>query len=184
MATAKRTAITQEEFHRLPEDADVELVDGSLVSRTSPLAQHARLQGYLTYTLATALGEDSRAFLGTECDFPTVRGNIRRGDVVYVDEQHLYVIGEDGRFGGPPTLVAEVVSPGGERTDYHEKRLEYAEAGIRHYWVLGLAGRTVDLYRLGDPGYELEAHLEGDDHLTSPLFPRLDVPLSRLFRWP
>src|SRR5262249_46412155 len=35
-----------------------------------------------------------------------------------------------------PHIVVEIVSPGGERRDFVEKREEYLRAGIREYWIL------------------------------------------------
>ena len=52
-------------------------------------------------------------------------------------------------------LAVEIVSPGSERTDHTVKPLEYADAGIPHYWVVDL----------GEPGDRITLtahHLAGE----------------------
>src|SRR5690242_6517318 len=76
--------LTVEEYYALPEDENVELVDGRLVPRVSPLFRHGQVQSRLIARLMNALGDDSRAAIAAECDFPTVEGSARRGDIVYL----------------------------------------------------------------------------------------------------
>ena len=54
-------------------------------------------------------------------------------------------------------LVIEIVSPGSEAMDEMVKRLEYAKAGIPHYWIVDRdAPQTVTLHRLSGSGqYEV-----------------------------
>ena len=50
-----------------------------------------------------------------------------------------------------PTLVVEVVSPGGEDRDYTEKREEYLRVGVTEYWILDPSKRQLlVLQRFGD----------------------------------
>jgi Uma2 family endonuclease len=50
-----------------------------------------------------------------------------------------------------PHLVVEIVSRGGKRRDYVEKREEYLRMGVREYWVLDPARRSMlVLTRAGD----------------------------------
>ena len=50
-----------------------------------------------------------------------------------------------------PHLVVEVLSPGGEDRDLIDKREEYLRAGVREYWVLDPAARSLlVLRRAGD----------------------------------
>ena len=35
-------------------------------------------------------------------------------------------------------VVIEIVSPGSRRTDHVDKRRDYADAGIQHYWIVDI----------------------------------------------
>lgn len=58
---------------------------------------------------------------------------------------------KDHRGRRPPSLVFEIVSPGGEARDYEAKRQEYLVFGIREYWIVDpIARRVTVLIRNGD----------------------------------
>lgn len=47
---------------------------------------------------------------------------------------------------GAPDLVVEVLSPGTVRYDRGEKLAAYEKAGVREYWIVSPAGRSVEQY--------------------------------------
>ncbi len=78
-----------------------------------------------------------------------------------------------------PDIVIEVVSKGGERRDYDEKRDDYLAAGVRLYWIVDPRRRTITvLTRQGDAWSEqvLDEHAA----LTTPLLPGFELPLARV----
>ena len=78
-----------------------------------------------------------------------------------------------------PEIVIEVVSPGGEKRDYEEKREEYLAAGVREYWIVDpAADRVLILRRMGDRWEELPRPLTGT--YSPPLLPSLRVDLSEI----
>ena len=51
-------------------------------------------------------------------------------------------------------LAVEIISPGSRNVDTHLKSVEYAEAGIPHYWLVDLdpPAPTITVFGLGAPG--------------------------------
>lgn len=49
---------------------------------------------------------------------------------------------------GAPDLVAEVLSPGTIRNDRTYKKDAYARCGVREYWLVSPAEKSVEIYRL------------------------------------
>lgn len=79
-----------------------------------------------------------------------------------------------------PDVVVEVVSQGGERRDYVEKREEYLRIGVREYWILDPAKQELlVLSRAGDVWLERVVPL--DSLHQTPLLPGLEVRPVDLF---
>lgn len=79
-----------------------------------------------------------------------------------------------------PDIVIEVVSEGGERRDYEEKREDYLQAGVRLYWIFDRRRRTATvLTRRGDQWDERK--LDESGVLETPLLPGFRLKLSEVF---
>ena len=82
---------------------------------------------------------------------------------------------------GVPALVAEVLCIDRNR-DLVRKRQVYAEAGIPEYWIFDERNEVATLLELRDGVYVERDVLTGDDTLTTPLLPGLEIPLGGIFR--
>ena len=87
---------------------------------------------------------------------------------------------------GVPELVIEIGSPSTRKRDETIKRQLYERAGVSEYWVVDPEIDVVRVYRCGAQGFErpLELTAEREERLTTPLFPDLTLPLTRIFRVP
>jgi Uma2 family endonuclease len=86
-----------------------------------------------------------------------------------------------GRLVVAPTLIIEAVSMGHEVHDRETKFQWYAQAGVKHYWLLYSYRRTLECYVLGKSGYRLEASGNATNEIKSSLFPELVIPMSDLW---
>ncbi|MDY6940179.1 MAG: Uma2 family endonuclease [Cyanobacteriota bacterium] len=88
----------------------------------------------------------------------------------------------------PPALVVEVVSPGepGEKNydrDYIEKRREYAQRGIREYWIVDPYREVVLVLTLEETSKEMsyeEQRFTDRMTISSPTFPSLNLTADRI----
>ena len=69
-----------------------------------------------------------------------------------------------------------------ERRDSIIKRRLYGRFGVKEYWLVYLASRSLELYELGEEALELVATFSGDDEITSSLLPGFRLKLADLFR--
>jgi Uma2 family endonuclease len=140
---------TQAEFHRLyetaPDDVRFELV-GGVVYMASPLRRahalyHADLSavlvGYVRKTPGTELLDNATVILGEESE-PQPDLLIR----ILTEFGGQSRENEDGYIEGAPELVAEVAHST-RSIDMHQKRTDYARAGVREYLVLCIAEREL-----------------------------------------
>ena len=128
-----RTRMTAEEFIALPErDLPTELIDGELVMRGSPTTKHQRMSRKIVAVLMrwTTSGEIFYAPYSVMLD----NANFYQPDVLWVSEENLSIIADDG-INGAPDLVVEVLSPGTAKADYGVKFQTYERYGVREYWI-------------------------------------------------
>ncbi len=83
---------------------------------------------------------------------------------------------------GAPDLVVEVLSPSTAHLDLWQKRYDYAQAGVREYWIADPDTRRVELYVLEGDRLALAETAQGGGRLRSRLVPDLEVDLGALFQ--
>ncbi|MBE9062833.1 Uma2 family endonuclease [cf. Phormidesmis sp. LEGE 11477] len=84
----------------------------------------------------------------------------------------------------PPLFIAEVVSPGGKKSDnylrdYVWKRQQYEQLGISEYWIIAPHRDQVTVLTLVNGQYESEAH-RVSEQIVSTLFPTLQISVQKL----
>lgn len=79
----------------------------------------------------------------------------------------------------PPTIAVEFVSQGKRNwlRDYEQKRIEYAQVGIKEYWVINRFNRTMTVFTVGQG----ERLLEEQANYQTPLMPGFELSLAKLF---
>ena len=176
------TAFTYEDLQHIPPDRNrYEIVDGELFVTPSPITLHQRIVMNLSAQLwqhvrQHRLGEVFGAPLDVVFSFSTVF----EPDVIFVSSARLGIVGEKN-ISGPPDLVVEVLSESTARLDRDVKPKQYALYGVPEFWRVDPFEKTVEIFRLREGEYELEAPLKFGENLTSPLFPGLTLPVSSLW---
>jgi Uma2 family endonuclease len=148
-----RGLMTLDEFIALPEDnsARYELQEGVLV--VSP--RSARPNQLAVVRLSAQLDQQLPTDWESIVDFEVV---VRRPDPAILRVPDLVVTPVEGsqkRLDAVEVLLAvEIISPGSRNVDLHLKPVEYAEAGIPHYWLIDLDPPvpTITVFGLGAPG--------------------------------
>jgi len=185
MTDVAQKRLTFQEFVVLSGEGRYELVDGKLEELVSPRPRHGWTGGRIAAVLDPHLeAHDPEGYWGVELDIPTKPFYGRRPDFAYYTAEDARVrldLGLDLVL-GVPTLVVEILSEDDPSRDLVTKREEYAETGIRHYWILDPQGRTALTLVLRGDAYEVAGEFSAAEVLTSELFPGLEIPLSRLFR--
>ena len=130
-----------------------ELIGGKPVSMSPrPTTEHTRVSGNIYNLFANYLK-------GRQCEpFPD-------GVEVYLSDEDRFIpdgmvvcdpdkIRRDGVHGAPD-LVVEVLSPGTARYDRGRKKDVYEKSGVKEYWIVSPAEKTVEQYLLEDGAFRL-----------------------------
>jgi Uma2 family endonuclease len=176
--------MTANQFLQLGEDPPgvrLELVDGEIVVSPSPVPRHSFVIVALGRFLSTHVDENDLGELLMDVDTIFGEHDVRRPDLLYFRKSRRHFIGEKA-IHGPPDLAVEVLSPGSERTDRREKFKLYAAGGVKHYWIVDPKQQTTEAYVLRAGKYVGRVRGSGSDVVRLPPFPKLEIPLSKLWR--
>jgi Uma2 family endonuclease len=178
--------LTLAEWEAMPEDTThrLELVEGILLVAPRPTGRHQYAISELSHELNRQLRPKGLFAMGDvevviEAGFPP---SVRVPDVIVVPE--AVAKPDPPRYEAADVVLAvEIVSPGSGLTDRVTKRIQYAEAGIAHYWIIDL-DPPVSLtgYLLVDGDYEVTVDGTGVVDVTSPA--PLHIELDALTPFP
>lgn len=177
-ATEKKRYVSEQEFLSWPESAErIELLDGEVIVTPSATWSHQGVSARLFRLLDrwAAARPESWAVGYAPCD---IRFGVDR-----ILQPDLFVMSEQIPLGAPmplrltPALCVEIVSPSSREYDRRTKRLVYAAAGVREYWVVAPDERVVEVFA-GDGLRERQVF---DVVFGSQTLPGLDVDLASLF---
>jgi Uma2 family endonuclease len=149
--------MTLESWANLPEDTEGELVDGVLVEDEVTDFVHDAIVAFLIAEIRAWLrpsGESSGGFIAaSDVKFRVSSSRGRKPDI------SVYLPGAPrppatGLVTVPPSVMIEVVSPRPRdaRRDRVDKFDEYAAFGVRFYWIVDRALRSIEIYERGTDG--------------------------------
>jgi Uma2 family endonuclease len=117
------------------------------------------------------------------CDVVLSGKTVIQPDILFVERTRRGIIGAE-RLHGAPDLVVEVLSRDSREYDGRSKRKIYSRFEIPEYWAVDSDGDTVETLLWSEMGYVPAGRYTKYDRLSSPLLPKLNLPLSRIFRNP
>jgi Uma2 family endonuclease len=127
---------------------DAEWADGEVILMAPVSDAHDDLDTWLITLLRTFV-EARRLGVIRHNMFVRFPGQRRRRvpDLMFISEANR------GRIRrtvveGAPDLIVEIVSPDSQNRDRRDKYLEYADAGVREYWLIDPLSQTLDAYAL------------------------------------
>ena len=162
---------TVEDVLELPDDAPrVELNDGVMVVVPSPTFHHQDIGALLWMWFRQHAPEGYRP--GLAVGVATGFKNSLEPDVVLLREpvanSHFYDAAQ-------AAIAVEVVSPSTRRRDRLQKPVEYAAAGVTHYWRIEQDPLHVFAYDLVNGNYQLAGDSAEELVLSAPFEIRLPI---------
>jgi Uma2 family endonuclease len=171
----------------LPE-CPYELVDGVIVEMGAETDLNVKIAFFLGFKLAQIVSY-SLIRIGSEIAVDSQSVTSRFPDLMVLTPEGDAALQVDKRSiitkaMPAPSLVVEVVSPGGEgsdnyQRDYIDKRREYAQRGIPEYWLIDPSRDVVMVMRLDGNSYQSREFRKGD-RVISPTFPNLELTAERI----
>lgn len=182
--TPQRHRLTVEQFEQmfqagiLREEDRVELIRGELIEKMNIGDPHVVVVNRLTMILATRLA--NRGIVSIQN--PVVLSeSMPQPDVVVFKHRDDFYAG--GRPKPADVLLLVEVAETSLRFDREVKLPLYAEAGIREYWIVDLAGRALEICRgpRKDGTFAERRLLDGDAEVSMLALPEIGLKLSDIF---
>jgi Uma2 family endonuclease len=134
-----------------------ELIDGIAWAMSAPTPRHQFLFIRLVRDFANFLDGKPCKLLAAPCDVLFPEGDEDDDSVTTVVQPDLMVFCDEskihaGAARGAPDLVVEILSPSTAKKDLNEKFNLYERYGVREYWVIDPAARTITVYRRTNRG--------------------------------
>jgi Uma2 family endonuclease len=178
--TPARARLSAEDYIASPQSAHKsDLIEGVFVMASPASFDHASVQQFLITTLSNYVStRKSGVVLGENAAYRLNEDNVYQPDVSFLSNARLYLAGEV-YVQGAPDLAVEVISPSSRRYDAFEKRINYARAGVREYWLVDPIERSVAIYTL--EGDQFVRAPQPDNLLRSHVLPGYWLQLDWIF---
>ncbi len=185
MADIADTRATYADLEAVPPHLVAEILRGRLVTHPRPAPPHAEvhfsLGGVLSGPFRNGIGGPGGWRFLTEPE-------LHLGEDVAVPElaawriERMPELPETAFIELPPDWVCEVLSPSTEKYDRGDKREIYAEAGVRHLWLIDPRVEVLEVFALKDARWSLMRTYTGASAVRAAPFDAMEFPLSLL--WP
>lgn len=185
MPIVSTTRMTARQFAALGEDPPgvrLELVNGEIAVAPSPTPEHSNSDIELIFLVKQHVDEHKLGIIFRDLDTPLDLFNVRRPDVLFFSQARAHLV-TSKTLKGPPDLCVEIISPSSSTIDRVDKFEQYREAGVRHYWILDPLARLLEGFSLHGKQYVSSGEGRDQEVISLPPFPKLKIPLSRLW-WP
>jgi Uma2 family endonuclease len=171
-----------DEWASLPEDEGGELVDGRLAEEEVPDPIHGLTVSWLIALFRDWLGMRGGFVFDSEVKFAVTPTRGRKADL------SVYLPGRAapprrGALHAPPDILVEVISPSPayERRDRVEKMGEYAEFGVRYYWLVDPALGSLEIFELDSARFARSAAITSGALQAVPGCPGMVLDVDRLW---
>jgi Uma2 family endonuclease len=148
---------TYEDYRRLPEDGwRYEVIEGELFMAPAPIPAH-QLSTLRLASKFLRFGEEFDAGVPYHAPIDVILPGLAspvQPDILFIVKQRLDIVKHD-RIEGAPDILVEVLSPSNWLVDRRKKFEIYAKAGVREYWIVDPAARTIELFGLHGSTYAL-----------------------------
>lgn len=174
---------SEEAYFELQCQSGIEFVDGVLEFLPMPTEFHQILVAYFYDVLRAIVGQ-SGIVLFSGLRVQVRPGKVREPDVVLM--LHENRTKRSNRVWLGADLAVEIVSEDDPQRDYQVKRVDYAEAGIREYWIVDPRDESVTLLVLedGQQAYTEIGRFQGDQRCESRLLLDLSLTPHQIFNRP
>lgn len=179
---ARQGEWTYQAYAAIPDDGNrYEVIDGLLYQMASPNIKHQTAVMLISHYLTTYvyLAKIGRMLL-SPFDVTLPSGTTVQPDVSVVLNENTHIIKAKKAI-GTPDLVVEVASPSTGGYDKKLKKANYAQAGVKEYWIVRPSRKSVELFVLENGDLVSKGIFKGQATLPSQIITHFPVEVEQFF---
>lgn len=139
-------------YRLLPEGTPVQLINDKFYMSPAPNIPHFEIIDSIVFELKKTVKEkDAGRVFYAPVDVFLGKRNAVQPDIFYISKDNFHVIMEDAIY-GVPDIVVEVLS-GNKSFDLKKKKAVYEEFGVKEYFIVNPADKSVISYYLENQKY-------------------------------
>ncbi|MDT5295791.1 MAG: hypothetical protein QOJ76_2671 [Acidobacteriota bacterium] len=159
-----RRRATIEEFRALPESVlPTEYVNGEIIMAPTPTVPHQTILLNISVALHGFVKENALGrMFPAPLDVVLPTGEVVQPDIFFLNTKQVERVSAAKRVEVVPPLLIEILSPSSIAHDTITKRNLYEKNGVREYWIVNPAARSIAQLVLRKKHYALTELGEGD----------------------
>lgn len=184
MTIKSEKKITYEDYLKIDDGKQYELIEGELIKVPAPNDKHQNISLNLCLIQATYVRNNK---LGVVRDAPLDvildKNNVVQPDLIFISKDRYSIINENGGISGPPDLAIEIISKGSKYADTYKKKDLYEKFGIKEYWLVDPFSESVQVLVPDDSNkYELFSEGFAGDTIKSKILSGLEISIEEVFK--
>ena len=173
--------LTLEDYLKLPDDQDYEIIEGALYVSPRARARHQHIANRLNNILFNELEDTGRGVVIPDADLIVDdRDTYVSPDLMFFAGDRFAAVNPNEMLRIIPDLVVEVLSPSTGDYDRTTKRDLYERLGVRHYWTVDGDRRALVEHVLQADGTYRERTVRAPEVFRPELFPDLEINLTQV----
>lgn len=175
-----KTLLTVEQFAQMAtaETEDYELVEGELISLSSPTPLHAEICSRLERIVRDYFERASKGRVFRDVDCQLTHETVRRPDLAIFLAPRVQLIDlRQVPIPFAPDIAVEVLSPSESAIEVNRKVVDYLAVGAQEVWVIDHANREQFIH--SEAGIR---RFRGSDTVESPVLPELTFSIAKLLQ--
>jgi len=181
MSIAKPKTWTYKDYYSLNDDKRYELIEGELIEMApSPSSKHQIISINLGYELINYVRKNKLGrVIASPIDIIFNQKNVLQPDIVFIANENMAIIKENGIFGSPD-LVVEILSPASTNRDRNTKFKIYEKFKVKEYWIIDPSETTIEAFFLENNKFISCCSVKNDEHVKSKIFQNIELSFNNL----
>jgi Uma2 family endonuclease len=167
-------------YEMVKEDQKAEFINGEIIIHSPVKLRHSLASDSLFVLLHTYTSKHELGFCSHEKLMIRLTRNDYEPDLCFFLKETAKDFKQDQMLFPAPDFVVEVLSPSTENTDRTIKMEDYAQHGIKEYWIIDAEAGFVEQYLLKDEKYALHQK-SASGNIQSMVIKGLDIPVQAIF---
>jgi Uma2 family endonuclease len=156
-AILNENSIKRASFYNLIKESDkAEYINGKAIFHSPVKLKHTKISSNLSHLLLDHVkSKKTGGHVGIEKMMIELTRNSYEPDICFFRKEVAETFTENQMLFPAPDFIVEILSPSTEKIDREIKFRDYAQHGVKEYWIIDPDKETIEQYELNEKQFEL-----------------------------